>query len=124
MKKLFRLLGCMLVLLSSIATLDAVRHIPPGAKKRIEKIKAAKLRKKAPKKPVTKLTRVKRHLGYVRHMPNKLITLTTNPSEGYLVNQQGQRVPVVITDRKGGPGFYLGAFYDLDSWTLRYAYLK
>jgi siroheme synthase (precorrin-2 oxidase/ferrochelatase) len=57
-------------------------------------------------------------------MPNKVIRLTARPNEGFLVNAQRQRYPVIIADKKEKTGFYLGAFYDLDNWNLRYVYLK
>lgn len=120
MKKLSLLIG-LFAFLPSFVT--AARRVPAAAQRRLEKIKAAKKGKK-PKKAPAHRARIKRNLGFVRHMPNKVIRLTTNPNEGFLVNAQGQRYPVVISDTKEKTGFYIGAFYDLDSWNLRYVYLK
>ncbi len=94
-----------------------------AAKRRLENIKKAKKTSPSPKKG-GRQKRAKRNLGYIRGIPNKIITLSKNPAEGFLVNEEGQKHPILISDKKTGQGFYLGSFYDLDDWTRKYAYLK
>lgn len=125
MKKI--LLFCIIGLLCPAVTMPARKtvRITPAAQRRLEKIKKAEeMRKHASHTKPERFKRAKRNLGYIRHMPNKVVKIGGKPNEGFLVNKNNQKFPVIISDKKSGSGFFLGAFYDIDDWTLRYVYLK